>query len=77
MIVVFDTETSIGNRLEIDGDYKQNRMDYSQLPENENPFTQLPDIYKVLDYLNIYYHLADGYEADDYIASLVSGTKGL
>lgn len=70
MLVVFDSETSIRKRLLIDPDYKQNRMDYSTLSDDENPFIQLPLIYKALDHLDIPYVEADGYEADDYIATL-------
>ncbi|MDF2698905.1 MAG: polA [Haloplasmataceae bacterium] len=75
LIVVFDSETSIGSRIEIDHDYKQNRMDYSNLPEAENPFYQLKHIYKTLDYLNIHYVEAQNVEADDYIASLSERLK--
>jgi DNA polymerase-1 len=70
IVVVFDTETSTQARLKEDSEYKQNRMDYSDLSEDENPFTQLTYIYQALDHLGIIYHEAREYEADDYIASL-------
>lgn len=70
ILVVFDSMTSISDRKDTFEDYKQNRIDYSQMPDEENPFTQLPKIFKVLEHLDIAYHEADGYEADDYIASL-------
>jgi len=70
LLVVFDSITSTQKRLEFFPDYKQNRPDYSQLSEEENPFTRLPDIYKTLEALNIAYLEAHGYEADDYIASI-------
>jgi len=70
IIIVFDSETSTQSRLEEFEEYKQNRIDYSQVPDEENPFTQLPHIYKALSYLNVEYYEATICEADDYIASL-------
>ncbi len=70
MIIVFDSETSTVKRTELDENYKNNRIDYSKVVEEENPFSQLDYIYKVLEYLNIKHIEVDGYEADDYIASL-------
>jgi len=70
IIIVFDSETSTQSRLDEFEDYKQNRIDYSQVPDEENPFTQLPHIYKALSYLNIEHYEARICEADDYIASL-------
>jgi DNA polymerase-1 len=75
LIVVFDSETSTSSRLEEDSEYKQNRIDYSELPEDENPFTQLKYIFQVLDYLSIFYHEARDCEADDYIASICEQLK--
>lgn len=75
LLVVFDSATSISDRMANYEDYKQNRIDYSQLPDEENPFVQLPKIYQVLEHLNIAYHIADGYEADDYIASVCKAYK--
>jgi DNA polymerase-1 len=76
LLVLFDSINSTGDRIAEYEDYKANRIDYSQLPDEENPFVQLPDIYKVLDFLNIAYIEADGYEADDYIASICKKYKG-
>lgn len=42
--------------------------DYSTVDEKENPFSQLPDVYKVLDYLGINYIETTDCEADDLIA---------
>lgn len=70
LLVVFDSETSTQDRLAEDSAYKQNRVDYSQVPEEENPFTQLNYIYKALDYMNVNYYEAKTCEADDYIASV-------
>lgn len=72
MIVVFDSETSTVGKLEIDDDYKSNRIDYSQVEEAENPFSQLDYIYRVLEHMNIEFIEVADYEADDYIASLCS-----
>jgi DNA polymerase-1 len=46
--------------------------DYSNIPDEENPFSQLPLIKKALDYLNIPYLEVKNNEADDLIASIVS-----
>ena len=55
-------------RTEIDGDYKANRPDYSDIPEEDTPFSQLPDIFRALDYLGIRYRETTCCEADDWIA---------
>ena len=64
LIVVFDSETSKNNNLEIDNEYKANRIDYTIIDE-ENPFSQLPLIKKALNYLNITYIEIENYEADE------------
>ena len=68
LLVLFDSVTSTTSRLEVYPDYKQNRIDYSE--QEDNPFDELPDIYKILDKLEIPFIEADGFEADDYIATL-------
>lgn len=65
--VVFDGETC-NPRRELDGDYKANRPDYSQMAEEETPFSQLPDIYAALDWLEIAHKETQNCEADDWIA---------
>jgi len=75
IVVLFDTITSINIRLSEYDEYKQNRIDYSGLPEDENPFTQLKYIYKALTHLGINYIEAENYEADDYIASICEKYK--
>ena len=40
----------------IDADYKANRIDYSMVNDTENPFSQLSDVYKALDYVGINYY---------------------
>ncbi|MDE6748404.1 MAG: flap endonuclease [Lachnospiraceae bacterium] len=68
ILVVFDGEHE-NSRCEIDADYKANRIDYSMVDEEENPFSQLPDVYKALDYLGIKYIETTDCEADDMITS--------
>lgn len=66
--VLFDGE-SYNERKVTDPSYKANRPDYSEMPENEVPFSQLPDIYKSLDILNIKHKETSVCETDDWIAS--------
>ncbi len=60
-------------RRELDGAYKANRPDYSQVPQEENPFSQLPDIYDALDFLGICHAETESCEADDWIAGYAIG----
>lgn len=69
IMVVFDSETSIVDKSNDYKDYKSNRINYLDVPENENPFIQLPYIFQVLTYLGIPYKEIKEFEADDYIAS--------
>ena len=66
--VIFDGECE-NERRDIDKDYKANRPDYSQMPEDELPFSQLPDVYAALDLLGIRYFETTVCETDDVIAS--------
>lgn len=68
--VIFDGEHE-NPRGGLQQDYKANRPDFSQLPEEENPFSQLPDVYRALDYLGICHWETQKYEADDEIAAYV------
>lgn len=68
ILAVFDGEHE-NRRCEIDADYKANRIDYSMVNEAENPFSQLPDVYKALDYLGIKHIETTNCEADDLITS--------
>lgn len=70
IVVLFDSEKRTV-RSDVYEEYKSNRVDYSQVDDLENPFTQLEDIFKALDYLNIKYCEIETYEADDVIASYV------
>ncbi len=67
MAVLFDGECE-NVRKEMDPDYKANRPDYSQMGEDDTPFSQLPDIYKALDALGICHKETETCEADDWIA---------
>ena len=66
--VLFDGEHE-NSRSQINADYKANRMDYSQVSAEENPFSQLPDVYTALDYLGIKHAETTTCETDDWIAS--------
>lgn len=72
LYVIFDSETSKNSNLAIDKEYKSNRIDYSSICEEENPFSQLPLIKKALKYLNISYLEVENNEADNFICSIVS-----
>lgn len=67
VVVLFDGECDNARR-EVDEAYKANRPDYSEMPENETPFSQLPDIYMALDHLGIRHRETTDCEADDWIA---------
>ncbi len=66
-VVLFDGECT-NERKELDENYKANRPDYSQLPEEETPFCQLPHLYKALDVLGIRHAETVCCETDDWIA---------
>ena len=63
--VLFDGECSNEHR-ELDADYKANRP---PLSEEESPFSQLPDVYRVLDYLQIPHAETTCCEFDDWAAA--------
>lgn len=65
--VLFDGEHE-NERSTLDSDYKANRVDYSETPEEETPFSQLPDVYAALDYLGIKHTETITCETDDLIA---------
>lgn len=68
VLVAFDGEVS-NPRRELDADYKSNRTDYSEMAEEDTPFSQLPDIYAALDVLGICHRETEDCEADDWIAA--------
>jgi len=68
--VLFDGECRNG-RTDLDEGYKANRPDYSAMPQEEVPFSQLPDLYRALDHLRIPHWETTDCEADDHIAACV------
>ena len=67
-VVLFDSEAGSG-RTELNPEYKANRTDFSDMPEEETPFSQLPYIYAALDSIGMAHAEAVGYEVDDIVAS--------
>ena len=65
--VLFDGQQK-NDRSVLDSNYKANRLDYSELPEDKNPFSQLNDVYDALDYLGIKHTESVNCETDDLIA---------
>ena len=70
IVVIFDGQHE-NDRTSFDPDYKANRMDYSDVPEEENPFSQIQDVYDALDFIGIKHTETTLCEADDLIASFV------
>lgn len=66
--VLFDGEHE-NSRSALDPEYKANRIDYGEVSEEENPFSQLPDVYAALDYLQIKHAETTACETDDWIAA--------
>ena len=65
--VLFDGEY-VSVRSGIDPEYKGNRTDYSQMAEDDTPFSQLPDICAALDFMGIRRCETTSCEVDDWIA---------
>ena len=72
LAVLFDGETE-NPRGALDETYKANREDFSLLPEEETPFSQLPDIYAALDRMGICHRETTDCEVDDWMASYALG----
>lgn len=70
VVVLFDGEHE-NPRTELLPEYKGNREDYSLVEEEENPFSQLADVYRALDYMGIRHCETEDVETDDVIASYV------
>lgn len=68
LVIMFDGEKE-NPRKNILEEYKANRIDYSAVSEDENPFTQLPLIYEALDYMGIAHKETTDCETDDVIAA--------
>lgn len=67
LVVLFDGEHE-NERTQMLAEYKANRPDFSRMSDEENPFTQLSDVYKALDYMRIQHSEVEDVEADDVIA---------
>lgn len=67
-VVLFDGERH-NPRTDLDENYKANRIDYDNVPDDENPFTQLSDIYNALDFLGLKHCETTVCETDDVIAA--------
>lgn len=67
LLVVFDGENG-GQRRALDEEYKANRPDYSSMPEEDSPFSQIDDVYAALDEMHVRWVETNGCEADDVIA---------
>lgn len=65
--VFFDGEHE-NDRSSLDPNYKANRIDFSKMPEEESPFSQLKDVYAALDFMDIKHTETTACEADDLIA---------
>ncbi len=68
LAVIFDGEHE-NVRKGVNTDYKANRPDYTAADDEENPFAQLPFIYKALEYLNIPFFETSDCETDDLMAA--------
>ena len=66
--VIFDGETH-NPRTDLDADYKANREDFSEVADEDNPFLQLPDIYRALDFMGIAHTETIDCETDDVLAA--------
>ena len=68
VLVLFDGEHP-SPRRELDPAYKVSRPDYTDLPPEEQPFSQLPDIRRALDALHVRWIETEDCEADDLAAA--------
>lgn len=74
ILVLFDGQ-GVNDRAELLDDYKANRTDYSTVAEEENPYSQLGDIYSALDCMKICRSECAGYEVDDVLAAFAANNK--
>ncbi len=75
LLVLFDGEHP-GGRAELNPAYKANRVDYTAVPDDDNPFSQLPDIVAALDFMGIRHAETTDGETDDAIAGYVGRYRG-
>ena len=73
--VLFDGECH-NERTDIDENYKANREDFSQMDEEDTPFSQMPDVYRALDYMGICHAETTDCEVDDWMAAYCRGHAG-
>lgn len=67
ILIIFDGEQELNRKKESES-YKKNRVDYTKIEEDKNPFSILPDIKAVLEELQLkYFETTGGFETDDYI----------
>lgn len=76
LVVLFDGQHE-NVRAALNADYKSNRVDYSQVSEEENPFSQIGQVHAALDYMGIVHTETTDCETDDLIAgyALTYGQK--
>lgn len=67
-LALFDGEHE-NPRTQLDAHYKSNRPDFSDMPDEETPFSQLPDVYAALDLLGIRRFETVDCETDDLVAA--------
>lgn len=67
IVVLFDGECE-NERRDLDADYKANRIDYNEVPDEESPFSQIGDVYRALEFLEIKTFETVSCETDDLIA---------
>ena len=75
IVALFDGEHDKA-RTEISAEYKANRTGYADVPEEDNPFAQLADIYAALDHMGICHAETADCEADDAIAAYAFAYSG-
>lgn len=66
--VLFDGECH-NDRTDLDEAYKANREDFSQMAEEDTPFSQMPDVYRARDCLGIRHAETTCCETDDWMAA--------
>lgn len=66
--IIFDGEGH-NPRCDVLEEYKANRPDYSEMSDEENPFIQLPLVYKAIEAMGISFAEVHGCECDDVIAT--------
>lgn len=75
LLVLFDGEHPTV-RAELLPAYKANRIDYTVVSDDDNPFSQLPDIAAALDFMGIRHVEITQGEADDAVAGYVARYRG-